>query len=766
MKLGVATKAMLATVGVVVVCFVSFAVFLDVNRSAQAEATMRDEIATIGENMSDRVSAWFGERTLLVELQGEKIASLDAEADPTAELQYKILEDNFNAVYFGEDATGNFMIHPPQDLPADYDPRQRPWYQDVASNQATSLTEPYQDASTGNLTVTVATPVMSGNKVKGVIGGDFTITSITDMLEEVNHTGTYAFLATGDGKIIIHGNADNIGQPVGDVFATDGLAFDGSIQDVNDAGTASFIGFNKIGELPSVDWYVGVVVDKGVVFAPLNESRRDAVIATVIAALAAVGVIFLVFQKVITGPLKSMTKGMQEIADGDYDVQVGFDNRDDEIGEMARAVEVFRQNGHRITEMTEEEKIAADNRIRERAEMMRELGASFGDVVDAAVIGDFSLRVDKEFPDAELNNLAHGVNSLVATVDNGISEVARVLAALADTDLTQRVQGDYHGAFLQLKNDTNEVGDKLADVISRLRGTSRQLKVATSEILSGANDLSDRTTRQAATIEETSAAMEQLSNTVLENAQEASDASTNAEKVRQTAEEGGEVMRQANKAMERITTSSNEISKIIGMIDDIAFQTNLLALNASVEAARAGEAGKGFAVVAVEVRRLAQSAANASSDVKKLIEQSVAEVGDGSKLVADAAANLETMLEAARSNNDLMVSIADKSKAQASSISEINQAVRDMDETTQHNAALVEETNAAIEQTEGQAEELDRIVAVFKLDENMSAATGNAPAARVERPAAKPAAAPAPKSAAYASSGNAALAIDPDWQEF
>ncbi|TDQ67058.1 methyl-accepting chemotaxis protein [Maritalea mobilis] len=765
MKLGVATKAMLATVGVVVVCFTAFAVFLDVNRSAQAEATMREEIASVGASMSDRVSAWFEERTLLVELQAEKIAGLDAEADATNELKYKILEEKFNAVYFGEDATGNFMIHPPQDLPADYDPRRRPWYQDVASNQATALTEPYQDASTGNLTVTVASPVLAGNKIKGVIGGDFTINTIADMLADVNHNGTYAFLASGDGNVIIHSNADAIGQPVNDVFGTEGLAFDGSIQDVDDAGTPSFIGFNKISDLPAVDWYVGVVVDKGVVFAPLNESRRDAVIATIFAALVAVGVIFLVFQKVITGPLKSMTKGMKEIAGGDYDVEVGFGEREDEIGDMARAVEVFRANGHRITEMTEEEKIAADNRIRERAEMMRELGASFGDVVDAAVMGDFSLRVDKEFPDAELNNLAHGVNSLVETVDQGITEVGRVLASLANTDLTQRVQGEYHGAFLQLKNDTNEVGDKLADVISRLRSTSRQLKVATSEILSGANDLSDRTTRQAATIEETSAAMEQLSNTVLENAQEASDASTNAEKVRQTAEEGGEVMRQANKAMERITTSSNEISKIIGMIDDIAFQTNLLALNASVEAARAGEAGKGFAVVAVEVRRLAQSAANASADVKKLIEQSVAEVGDGTKLVAEAASNLESMLEAARSNNELMVSIADKSRAQANSIGEINQAVRDMDETTQHNAALVEETNAAIEQTEGQAEELDRIVAVFKIDENMSVkAVDVAPKKQAPRQEAK---APAPKAApAPAYDGNAAMDIDPDWKEF
>ncbi|MCF4100031.1 methyl-accepting chemotaxis protein, partial [Maritalea mediterranea] len=169
---------------------------------------------------------------------------------------------------------------------------------------------------------------------------------------------------------------------------------------------------------------------------------------------------------------------------------------------------------------------------------------------------------------------------------------------------------------------------------------------------------SERTTRQAATIEETSAAMEQLANTVLENAKEADQASSIADKVRNTAEEGGDVMRQANEAMVRITDSSSKISNIIGMIDDIAFQTNLLALNASVEAARAGEAGKGFAVVAVEVRRLAQSAAEASNEVKALIEQSVTEVDGGTKLVAQAAKSLEAMLEAARSNNTIMVSIA------------------------------------------------------------------------------------------------------------
>src|SRR5690606_5895120 len=195
-------------------------------------------------------------------------------------------------------------------------------------------------------------------------------------------------------------------------------------------------------------------------------------------------------------------------------------------------------------------------------------------------------------------------------------------------------------AFDRLKGDTNAVADKLTEIVGQLRETSRSLKQATGEILSGTNDLSERTTKQAATIEETSAAMEQLATTVVQNAERANEASKVAGTVTRTAEEGGAVMAQANGAMAAIETSSGKISNIIGMIDDIAFQTNLLALNASVEAARAGEAGKGFAVVAVEVRRLAQSAAEASAEVKVLIEQSETEVKGGSRLVAEAAERL------------------------------------------------------------------------------------------------------------------------------
>jgi len=437
-----------------------------------------------------------------------------------------------------------------------------------------------------------------------------------------------------------------------------------------------------------------------------------AAVAALISTLMAI-----VIGRSIERPISKLERVMRSIAGGEHEVDVPYQARRDEVGDMARALEVFRKNGLQIVAMTEAERLASEQRRVDRGAMMQQLQQAFGEVVQAATAGRFDNRVEATFPDAELNHLAEQVNSLVDTVRRGLAETGSVLASIADTNLSRRVTGDFSGDFLKLKDSTNKVADRMTDIVGQMTLMSRGLKAATGEMLSGSSDLADRTSRQAASIEETSAAMEQLASTMIEHARCAELASQKGQSASEAAEEGGAAMQQSTQAMERIRGSASKISVIIDIIDDIAFQTNLLALNASVEAARAGEAGRGFAVVAVEVRRLAQRAADAASDVKSLIEQSSAEVSNGATLLARASSTLERLQVAVKASAGLMNDIARGSRSQASAIEDVSSATRQMDDITQQNAALVEQTNAAIEQTETQVDELDRIVQLFIVEE-------------------------------------------------
>lgn len=338
-----------------------------------------------------------------------------------------------------------------------------------------------------------------------------------------------------------------------------------------------------------------------------------------------------------------------------------------------------------------------------------------------------------------------------------VNELSHVLELLAQGNLNCSIDGEFPGELEQVRLAFNETVDRFGNIVQELRETASALRAATGEILAGTNDLAERTTRQAAAIEETSAAVEQLSQAVTANAQRAESARTNAKSVSDGAIEAGDVMGEANLAMEDVTAQAAKISNIIGMIDDIAFQTNLLALNASVEAARAGEAGKGFAVVAVEVRRLAQAAADASKDVKGLIERSSEAVAKGSKLVSSATDRLGSMVSQVRENAELMDEIARANGEQANAIAEVSSAVRQMDEMTQHNAALVEETNAAIEQTDGQASRVDSLIDVFVVGVSTDSGVK-------ARPIASAASLDGQAARKYRSHGSSAIAAD--WAEF
>ncbi len=301
-----------------------------------------------------------------------------------------------------------------------------------------------------------------------------------------------------------------------------------------------------------------------------------------------------------------------------------------------------------------------------------------------------------------------------AEMERLVAEVQTVLGRLAENDLTQQIAGTYSGDLEKIKACVNAVVHNLVDTIIAVRESVEAVSTGSEQITKGNEDLSQRTSEQASALEETSASMEEMTSTVKQNADNAKQANQLAVAARDTANKGGAVTKRAVDAMGEINKSSKKIADIITVIDEIAFQTNLLALNAAVEAARAGEHGRGFAVVATEVRNLAQRSATAAKEIKGLINESIQRVNDGSELVDQSGKTLEEIVNAVKRVGDIIAEITAASQEQASGIDQVNKAIMAMDETTQQNAALVEETTSASQSMRSQAAELLRRMALFK----------------------------------------------------
>ena len=402
-----------------------------------------------------------------------------------------------------------------------------------------------------------------------------------------------------------------------------------------------------------------------------NSDQQNAAIATALIVLAG-GTVLLIglavtfarlLSRSIALPITAMTRTMAELAAGHNELTVPETDRPDELGDMARALLVFR---------------------------------------DAAVA--------KATADADQAHV--------------VSELGKALEALASGDMTYTIDRPFSGEYDRLRSTFNQAIQDLEASLSQVSNSAQSVHMGSSEIRAASEDLSNRTVRQAASIEETAASTSQVTSMVTGTAKDTGEVRSTVGIVHKEATEGGAVVRKAVSAMDAIEKSSNEISQIINVIDGIAFQTNLLALNAGVEAARAGEAGKGFAVVANEVRALAQRSAEAAKDIKSLINTSSEQVGEGVSLVGEAGQMLDSIVGKIGEITLLVGNITEATEAQAANLHQVNASISEMDKMTQQNAAMVEETTACARSLAGEADQLAALVTRFRLrTSNVSAAS-------------------------------------------
>ncbi|MEO0692422.1 MAG: methyl-accepting chemotaxis protein [Pseudomonadota bacterium] len=478
---------------------------------------------------------------------------------------------------------------------------------------------------------------------------------------------------------------------------------------------------------------------QAVLSASVDRTKNLTMAALLLAVIVAATASWLVARRLV-GQIQASIAGsveeMRTLADGNVELDISGTEAQNELGDIARALVVFRDNTvaaraaearQREAETAARRKADEDAKREARAEeerqakieaarqaMITDLATSVGVAVQAGAQGDFSHRVTTDFSEAELQDLARSINAMLDNVEQGVAATAQVVARMATGDLSERMQGDFPGTFSDLQNNVNGSLETLSQLITDIAGQCDGVSSEAGAMNRQSQELARRAEQQAASLEETSAAMEEIAASAKSSADGATEAASFANAASTQVDDAGKVVSSAVEAMADIRDASDRIGEIVSVIDGIAFQTNLLALNASVEAARAGSAGKGFAVVATEVRALAQRSSEASQDIKTLIEESSTQVRRGVDLVEETGRTLDEIMGGVRKMAATMQELTTTAREQATGVGEVTSAISQLDVITQKNAALSEESRENASRLGQQADHMRDLLQTFQ----------------------------------------------------